>query len=72
MDDLHFHLIRLYNKNGKAPISASVLVTFLRDRVDSWTISKVIQTMCDSKELKLTFVDGSPHYIPLPKPDFIY
>jgi hypothetical protein len=69
MDDLYFHLITVFNKNGRTPISASVLVSFLRDRVDSWTISKVIQTMCDAGDLKLVIHEGSVHYIPLSRPD---
>lgn len=66
MNDLHFALMREYTKTPK-PVAETVLAAFLRERVPSDKVMRVIEIMHRSGMIKQVVEGRFTGYIPLPK-----
>lgn len=64
MEDAHYYLKQLYLKM-KGPVPEHYLIGFLKDRIASQNLSKVIETMTRSRMIKQEFISSIPHYTPL-------
>lgn len=67
IDDAWDFVYRTYNKEGKAPVLEHRLVNFLRSKVPSHSIMKIIEIMERSKMLQTEFVAGARAFKPAPK-----
>lgn len=63
IEDTWYAVYKLYGQT-KRPVGEHVIVSFLKDRVPSHSISKIIEIMVRSHMLKLELVNGTPAYIP--------
>lgn len=68
MQDAHFHLVQIHKGLNK-PVPEHYLVSFLKDRIPSQNISKVIETMVKSRMLKQEFNSPLPCYTPISSSD---
>jgi energy-coupling factor transporter ATP-binding protein EcfA2 len=66
MNDAHYHLLQVHASLGK-PVPEHYLINFLKDRIPSQAISKVIEIMVRSKMLKQEFNSPVPCYTPVKK-----
>ena len=62
MQDLHYYVMKLAAKSPNKMVSEHILVGFLRDRVPSHSVMRVLDVMVNSRDLKKHFVDGRPWY----------
>lgn len=67
IDDTWDFIFRAYNKNGKKPVGEHSIVNFLRTKVPSHNIMRVIEVMSRSGMIKLDCRDGVNGYVPAPK-----
>lgn len=63
IEDLRFHIAMLYGKT-KRPVGEHRLVDFLKDRVPAQNISKIIEVVIRSRDLKQVLVNGVVCYEP--------
>lgn len=66
MEDTWHFLYQIWGKEKK-PISEFRIVNYLRNKVPSHNIMKVIEIMVRSGDIKLDLTTGHPAYIPQPK-----
>lgn len=64
MQDAHYHLAQIYAQLKK-PVPEHYLIAFLRDRIPSQSISKVMETMVKSQMLRQEFNSPIPCYTPI-------
>lgn len=64
MQDAHFHLMQIH-ASIKKPVPEHYLISFLRDRVPSHSITKIIETMVKSKMLENSYNSPIPCYTPI-------
>lgn len=64
IQDAHFYLITIH-ANMKKPVPEHYLINFLKDRIPSQNISKVIEVMVRAKMLRQEFNSPVPCYTPL-------
>lgn len=67
IDDTWDFIFRLYNKQGKKPVGEHSIVNFLRAKVPSHNIMRVLEVMVRAGMLKLEMVGGQNAYTPAPK-----
>lgn len=67
IDDTWDFIFRMYNKNGKKPVGEHSVVNFLRAKVPSHNIMRVIEIMVRSGLIKLEMVAGQNAYTPAAK-----
>lgn len=67
IDDTWDFIFRMYNKNGKKPVGEHSIVNFLRTKVPSHNIMRVLEVMLRGGMIKLEPVGGQNAYIPAPK-----
>jgi hypothetical protein len=65
MDDLIYMIEKSFAKNQR-PVSEYFLVNFLKDRVPSYAVMKVIEIMVKSHKVKVQLIAGVPGYTPAP------
>jgi hypothetical protein len=63
MEDCWYTVYKIHERS-KRPVGEHIIVNFLKDRVPSYNISKVIEVMVRSKMLQMVIVHGVPHYVP--------
>lgn len=63
MEDLYYIVQRQFARTGR-PVGEHILVNFLKDRVPSYAITRMIEIMVKAKQLELKVVSGIPGYIP--------
>ena len=61
MEDARYYLVQLHNKI-KGPVPEHFLISFLKDRIPSHSLAKVIETMHRSKMIEQVVVGGLMHY----------
>jgi hypothetical protein len=66
MEDTWYFVYQLYGKS-KRPVMEHLIISFLKDRVPSYSLNKIIEVMVRSKILKLELINGVPAYVPAPK-----
>lgn len=66
IEDTWFFVYQLYQKDQK-PVGEHRIVSFLKDRVPSHSIQKIIEIMVRSQILKQEYVGGLSLYKPMPK-----
>ena len=64
IEDLYHYVFKMYAKGGKKPVSEHRIWEFLRDRVPSHSITKIIEVMVRSRMLKLDLTLGVACYVP--------
>lgn len=64
IEDLWHYIFKMYSKGGKKPVSEHRVWEFLRDRVPSHSIQKIIEVMVRSRMLKQDLTGGVLAYIP--------
>ena len=62
MQDLHYYVMKLAAKAPNKMVSEHVLVSFLRDRVPSYSVMKIIEIMVGSHDLKKHYADNQVWY----------
>ncbi len=67
IDDTWDFIFRMYSKNGKRPVGEHQVVNFLRSRVPSHNIMRVVEIMVRSNMIKLDCTGGVNGYVPAPK-----
>jgi len=67
IDDTWDFIFRMYNKQGKKPVGEHSIVNFLRSKVPSHNIMRVIEVMSRAGMIKLEMVGGQNAYVPAPK-----
>lgn len=67
IDDCWDFIFRMYNKNGKKPVGEHSIVNFLRTKVPSHNIMRVVEIMVRSGMIKLDCSLGVNGYVPAPK-----
>lgn len=65
MEDARFYMTQL-NGATRGPVPEHFLINFLKDRVPSHSINKVIEVMVRSKQMEAVVVNGVVHYKPKP------
>lgn len=63
MEDARYYLGQLHDK-FKGAVPEHFLISFLKDRIPSHSLAKVIETMCRSKMIEQVAVNGLMHYKP--------
>lgn len=64
INDCKDFVAKLYNRQGH-PVSEHLIVAFLRDRVPTHSISKMIEVMVRAHDLRCIYVNGVPCYTPV-------
>lgn len=67
IDDTWDFIFRMYSKNGKKPVGEHSIVNFLRTKVPSHNIMRVIEVMARAGMIRLEMVGGQNAYTPAPK-----
>lgn len=67
IDDCWDFIFRMYSKNGKKPVGEHSVVNFLRTKVPSHNIMRVIEVMSRAGMIKLEMVAGQNAYVPAAK-----
>lgn len=65
INDCKDFVAKIYARQGH-PVSEHLVVAFLRDRVPTSSISKIIEMMIRAHDLKMVLVNALPCYRPLP------
>ena len=63
MEDARYHIKKIYEKS-KRPVPEYHLMNYLKDRIPSQNLAKVIEVMVKSRMLKVEYVSGLAHYTP--------
>lgn len=64
IEDLCF-IIRKHFDKTKRPVSEHILVNYLKDRVPSYSITKIIEIMVKARKIKFVLAGGLPAYEPI-------
>lgn len=64
MQDAHYHLTQIYERTQK-PVPEHYLINFLKDRIPSHSLGKVIEMMVRARMLKQEFNSPTPCYTPI-------
>lgn len=63
VEDLMWVIENQFKKTGR-PVGEHILVNFLKDRVPSYSIMKIIEIMVKSKNVEMKLISGVPGYVP--------
>lgn len=63
MEDCWYLIYQMYSKQRR-PVFENILVDFLRNRVASHQITKIIEIMVKAKMIRMEIVQGLPAYVP--------
>lgn len=58
------YVVKQHYLRTKKPVGEHVLVDFLKDRVPTYAISKIIEVLIRARKLKMELVGGVPSYVP--------
>jgi hypothetical protein len=64
MEDARYALKQRYDKTN-VPVPEYFLLSFLKDRIPSQNLSKVVEVMVKTRMLKVEIRGGIAHYTPL-------
>lgn len=67
IEDTWYFILQVYNKESRAPIAEHRIVSFLKDRVPTHAVTKVIEIMVKSNMLKQDYKNNLTCYHPLSK-----
>ena len=65
MEDARYYLVQLQGKFNGSAIPEHFLINFLKDRIPSHSLAKVIDTMVRSKMIQVETINALPHYRPI-------
>jgi hypothetical protein len=69
IEDTWDFIFRSYNKSGKRPVGEHAVVNFLRTKVPSHNIMRIIEVMVKSGIIRLDCSTGVNGYVPAPRAD---